>query len=396
MVNSGTTILSPQSACMLLPVIGRKWSWLPGLLLLIVALPAWSQSTATKNSQWPLGNFIRPPHVNPVIAPDSISRFWCPMNEKQVDWESNDTFNPAAIAKDGTLYVLYRAEDKYGVGIGFRTSRIGLAASKDGLTFTRRPAPVLYPDKDAQEEMEWPGGCEDPRIAVTEEGIYVILYTQWNRQVPRIGVATSRDLINWTKHGPAFKKAHGGKFFNTPTKSASIITTLKNGKLVIAKIQGKYHLYWGEHQVSMATSTDLINWEPVLDEKGNLKAVIAPRKGYFDSDLTECGPPALLTDKGILLLYNGKNSKEGNGDPRYTPNSYCAGRVLMDANDPFKVIARDDQPFLVPSESFEKSGQYPAGTVFIEGLVYFNNKWFLYYGCADSRVAVAVYDPAAK
>ncbi|WP_160111027.1 hypothetical protein [Dysgonomonas sp. Marseille-P4361] len=43
--------------------------------------------------------------------------------------------------------------------------------------------------------------------------------------------------------------------------------------------------------------------------------------------------------------------------------------------------------------SFEKSGQYPAGTVFIEGLVFHQNKWFLYYGCADSRVAVAVYDP---
>jgi predicted GH43/DUF377 family glycosyl hydrolase len=360
------------------------------LLLTGVTISACAQ--ATNNNPWPLGTFVRPANVNPVIAPDSNSRFYCPMNKKQVDWESNDTFNPAAIAKDGTLYVLYRAEDKYGIGIGFRTSRIGLAASKDGLNFTRQPAPVLYPAEDTQKDMEWPGGCEDPRIAVTEDGTYVILYTQWNRKVPRIGVATSRDLVNWTKHGPAFKKAHGGKFFNIPTKSASIITTLKNGKLVIAKIQGKYHMYWGEYQVSMATSEDLINWEPVLDEKGELKSVIKTRRGYFDSDLTECGPPALLTDKGILLLYNGKNNKE-HGDKSYTPNSYCAGRVLMDAKDPFKVIVRDDKPFLVPSESFEKSGQYPAGTVFIEGLAYYKNKWFLYYGCADSRVAVAVYDP---
>ena len=379
---------------MRLSYIIKKQDWLPACLLCITSIPAHAQSTVTQNNPWPLGSFVRPAHVNPVIAPDSNTRFWCPMNKKQVDWESNDTFNPAAIAKNDTIYILYRAEDKYGVGIGFRTSRIGLASSKDGFTFTRRAAPVLYPGEDTQKDMEWPGGCEDPRIAVTEDGTYVVLYTQWNRQVPRIGVATSRDLIHWTKHGPAFKKAHGGKFFNTPTKSASIITTLKNGKLVIAKIQGKYHMYWGEHQVSMATSTDLINWEPVLDQKGGLKAVIAPRKGYFDSDLTECGPPALLTDKGILLLYNGKNSQGDKGDPQYTPNSYCAGRVLMDAQDPFKVIARDDQPFLVPSEPFEKSGQYPAGTVFIEGLVHFHNKWFLYYGCADSRVAVAVYDPA--
>ncbi|MDF2192400.1 glycoside hydrolase family 130 protein [Paraflavitalea sp. CAU 1676] len=380
-----------------MPTIASRFRTAVWMLLTMTATGTLSSQNKkeTKENDWPLGTFVRPAGVNPVISPDSNSRFNCPMNKRSVDWESNDTFNPAAIAKDGKLYVLYRAEDKYGVGIGFRTSRIGLASSSDGLTFTRRPAPVLYPAEDSQKEMEWPGGCEDPRIAVTEEGTYVILYTQWNRKVPRIGVATSRDLVSWTKHGPAFKKAHGGRFFEMPTKSASIVTTLKNGKLVIAKINGKYQMYWGEQQVSMATSTDLINWEPVLDESGNLKAVIKTRKGYFDSDLTECGPPALLTEKGILLLYNGKNSAGANGDQRYTPNSYCAGRVLMDPSDPFKVIARADEPFLVPSESFEKSGQYPAGTVFIEGLVYFNNKWFLYYGCADSRVAVAVYDPAA-
>lgn len=44
-------------------------------------------------------------------------------------------------------------------------------------------------------------------------------------------------------------------------------------------------------------------------------------------------------------------------------------------------------------EPFEKSGQYVNGTVFMEGLVFFKKKWFLYYGCADSRVSVAIYDP---
>lgn len=370
--------------------IQRSLKALPALLALLVGTGARSQQ---QSGPWPLGQFMRPPGVNPVISPDSNSRFYCPMNKKAVDWESNDTFNPAAIAMGDSLYVLYRAEDKFGTGIGFRTSRIGMAASADGLHFIRRPTPVLYPGEDSQKEFEWPGGCEDPRIAQTEDGTFIMFYTQWNRKVPRIGVATSRDLVNWTKHGPAFKRAHGGRFFDVPTKSVSILTTLKKGKLVIAKLNGKYQIFWGEQQVSMATSTDLVNWEPVLDAAGNLKAVIKTRKGYFDSDLTECGPPALLTDKGILLLYNGKNGRGANGDTRYTPNSYCAGQVLLDAKDPFKVLARADEPFLVPSEPFEKSGQYPADTVFIEGLVYFKSKWFLYYGCADSRVAVAVYDP---
>jgi predicted GH43/DUF377 family glycosyl hydrolase len=379
------------------PAIRKRSHWRLICLLLLSSISSWAQSgTTPKAVDWPLGHFIRPAGINPIISPDSNSRFFCPMRMRQVDWESNDTFNPAAIAKDGMLYVLYRAEDRSGKEIGHRTSRFGLAASKNGLSFAKRKTPVLYPAQDAQKEMEWPGGCEDPRVAVTEDGTYVMLYTQWNRQVPRLAVATSKDLVNWTKHGPAFKNAHGGRFFNTPSKSASIITTLKNEKLVIAQIQGKYQLYWGELQVSMATSTDLINWEPVLDEKGKLKKVIAPRDGYFDSELTECGPPALLTSKGILLLYNGKNKAGKKGDARYPANTYCAGRVLMDIHDPFKVIAWADKPFLVPSEPFEKSGQYPAGTVFIEGLVYFQKKWFLYYGCADSRVAVAVYDPQEK
>ena len=89
-------------------------------------------------------------------------------------------------------------------------------------------------------------------------------------------------------------------------------------------------------------------------------------------------------------MYNGKNSGGPGRDRRYTANSYCAGQLLFDKDDPTRLIGRLDEPFFVPEASFEKSGQYPAGTVFIEGLVYHEGNWFLYYGCADSRVSVAV------
>jgi predicted GH43/DUF377 family glycosyl hydrolase len=350
--------------------------------------------TQNRLPDWALGGFVRPAGVNPVISPDSTTRFMCPMKNGLVDWESNDTFNPAATIKDGKIVVLYRAEDKAGKAIGKRTSRIGYAESTDGISFKRRSTPVLFPADDSQKAMEWPGGCEDPRVAVTTDGLYVIFYTQWNQDKARIGVATSRDLIKWEKHGPAFKKAYNGKFNNIWTKSGSILTRLEKEKQVIAKLNGKYWLYFGEAHVNVATSTDLINWEPVVDKSGNLVNLISPRKGYFDSNLTECGPPAILTDKGIVLLYNGKNDKGEDGDKRFTPNSYCAGQVLFDKNDPTKVLSRLDVPFFRPMEPFEKSGQYVAGTVFIEGMVYFKKKWLLYYGCADSRVGVAVYDPA--
>ena len=248
----------------------------------------------------------------------------------------------------------------------------------------------MFPGKDAQADAENPGGCEDPRVCMTEDGTYVMMYTQWNRKCARLGVATSRDLVNWTKHGSPFHRAYGGKFENMFSKSASIVTKIdKQGRQVIAKINGKYWMYWGEQYVNVATSEDLINWTPEVDENGEIKKTILPRPGYFDSMLTECGPPAIMTKDGIILFYNGKNDAL-NGDKTYTANTYCAGQILFDKKNPYKVLDRLDDPFYKPEADFEKSGQYPAGTVFIEGLVPFKGKWYLYYGCADSFVAVAV------
>lgn len=344
---------------------------------------------------WAFGGFVRPEGVNPVIRPNPETKFDCPMRKEPVGWEESDTFNPAAVVKDGKIYVLYRAEDNSATGIGKRTSRIGLAESADGITMNRYPVPVMYPDEDNAKEYEWPGGCEDPRVAVTEDGTYVMAYTAWNREVPRLSIATSKDLMKWEKHGPAFAKAYDSRFKDMACKSGSIVTKLTGDKQVIAKVNGKYLMYWGEHAVCAATSDDLINWQPVLDEQNELKELIKPRKGYFDSALTECGPPAIITDNGILLLYNGKNRNDDEGrDKRFNAGAYCAGQVLFDLNDPYKAIQRLDVPFFRPMEAFEKSGQYIDGTVFIEGLAYLNSKWYLYYGCADSQVSVAVFDPA--
>ncbi|WFB65350.1 glycoside hydrolase family 130 protein [Sphingobacterium sp. WM] len=375
--------------------MSKKLSSIALLFLFVSCVSTKSDVATTKDIVWTLGGFERPQGVNPIISPDSTTTFLDPMSDSLVRWEENDTFNPGAVVKDGKVYVLYRAEDKYGIGIGFRTSRLGLAESKDGIHFTQHKEPVLFPAKDDQKEFEWPGGIEDPRLAVTEDGTYVVFYTQWNRDVPRLGVATSKDLINWQKHGPIFRNAKYQKVFNEGHKSASIVTKLKNDKLIITKIDGKYFMYWGEHGVSGATSTDLINWEPILNEEGNLAKFIKPREGYFDSALTECGPPAVMTDKGILLLYNGKNhNNKVLADPRFNLGTYSAGQVLFSSKNPTEVIQRMDVPFLRPMEDFEKSGQYKDGTVFLQGLTYFKNKWFLYYGCADSKVGVAVYDPS--
>jgi predicted GH43/DUF377 family glycosyl hydrolase len=369
------------------------------LVLLVIGLlinfNATAQHSVIRLHKWALGPFVRPANVNPIIAPDTSAVFYDPMNKRVSHWESNDTFNPAATIKNGKIYVLYRSEDNSGKGISQRTSRLGIAESLNGTVMKRFPKPVLFPADDNVKEFEWRGGCEDPRVAVTANGTYLILYTEWNNKVPRLAAMTSRDLLKWKKYGPVFKQAYNGRFFNTQSKSASIVTEIVKGKNVIAKINGKYWMYWGEKNVYAATSSDLVNWSPLINTDSTLRILFSPRAGYFDSIFTECGPPSLLTDKGILLLYNGKNSAT-DGDKNYASNTYCGGQALFSLHDPTKVIARLDKPYLIPEAPFEKSGQYPGGTVFTEGLVYFHAKWFLYYGCADSRVAVAIYDPAKR
>jgi predicted GH43/DUF377 family glycosyl hydrolase len=248
---------------------------------------------------------------------------------------------------------------------------------------------VLFPDEDAQRATEWPGGCEDPRIVEGEDGTYVLTYTQWDRKVARLAVATARDLVTWEKHGPAFAHQHDGRFRDRWSKSGSILTRVEGDRFVAARIDGVYWMYYGEGTMYVATSTDLRNWRIVLNDEGEPLPVASPRPGKFDSHLVEPGPPAILTERGILLLYNGKNSKTA-PDPTLPPGIYTAGQLLLDARNPRRLLDRTDTWFLRPQRAHEVTGQYVAGTTFIEGLVRVNGKWLLYYGAADSHVGVAV------
>ena len=360
-----------------------------------------SETTEVPNQDWTLVPFIKQDSVNPVMLPDSNLVFTCPILKKRVRWAQKDVFNPAAIVRNDTLFLLFRAEDVIGKYAG--TSRIGLAYSVDGLHFSKYQQPVLYPDNDAYKKWEWEGGCEDPRVVEDENGTYFMTYTAYDGDKARLLVASSKDLRQWTKHGPVFADAYNGKYINTWSKSGSIVSKYKDGKIVAAKINGKYWMYWGDVNIWAATSEDLIHWQPVLYENGEkssvelrhnaveipeIKTVFGPRNKKFDSDLVESGPPAMLTDKGILLLYNSRNVP-AIGDSSLVEGTYAASQILMDKNDPTKVLHRMDTYFMKPDKPYELSGQV-NDVCFIEGLVQYKGKWFLYYGTADSKIAVAV------
>jgi len=349
--------------------------------------------TSTAHAQdrtWMFGPFEKPRAVNPVIAPSPVAQLTSPMTDSVVQWEAYATFNPAAIVRNGRVFLLYRAEDATGATrIGGHTSRLGLAESVDGLRFTRRPLPVLQPDRDAQARYEWTGGVEDPRLVEAEDGRYILTYTQWNGDVPRLAIATSTDLVSWQKHGPAFARAADGKFLRSETKSGAILARVVNDRLVATKVNGTYWMYYNVPDIQIATSDDLISWTPLEGANGRALKVLSPRAGYFDSWLVEAGPPAILTDRGIVLLYNAGNLGL-HGDPSLPERIYTGGQALFDATNPIRLLDRTDTPFIRPTEDYEKTGQYIEGTTFVEALIPFKGQWFLYYGTADSRVGVAV------
>ncbi len=349
---------------------------------------------------WALLPFTKLDSANPVMSPGKAS-FTCPVRKQTVFWEEKDVFNPAAVVRNDSVFLLYRAQDNIGKPAG--TSRIGLAYSTDGAHFTKMPAPVLYPDNDAYKKYEWEGGCEDPRVVQDSSGTYYMTYTAFDGKQARLFIATSTDLLHWKKYGCVFANAYKGKYMNVWSKSGSIVSVYKDGKITAVKINGKYWMYWGDKYIWAATSDDLINWQPVERDATDtaksdmpfygvdvtrLKPVIKPRNGKFDSDLVESGPPAMLTADGIVLLYNGRNVR-ATGDTTLQEGAYTSCQVLLDKNDPANIVDRMTNYFMKPDKPYEITGQVNQ-VCFIEGLAQFKNKLWLYYGTADSKIAVTV------
>ena len=146
------------------------------------------------------------------------------------------------MVKDGLVQLLYRAQGPDG------RSSIGLATSSDGVHFRRRSEPVL----EATEPFELPGGCEDPRV-IEVRGTYYMTYTGYDGTSARLGLATSRDLVHWTKHGalfPDFQTRDVGKPWS------------KSGAILKTPLNGRYIMYFGDKDIYYAWSNDLIHWTP--------------------------------------------------------------------------------------------------------------------------------------
>ena len=328
--------------------------------------------TADAYPDWQMGPFVK--HPKPVLSPTPGSRFQCPILGKEVRWEEQNVYNPAAVVRNGKVYLLYRADDKNpGLKWG-RTCRIGLAYSEDGINFTRHPTPVLYPDNDPWKQYEWEGGCEDLHIVEGEDGAYYMNYTTWNGGGDTMSVATSRDLYTWTKHGPAFRKATPG---NVGGRSGVVVSRLEGNRLIATKVNGKYWMYY-THPCALAWSDNLIDWT---------RADKSVWPGNHES-----GAIALLRDEGILVMFNTQGWKK---PLPYQGGTWTLGQALIDRNDLTTVLKHPDQPFLYPELDWEKRG-FTDFTTVANTVVPFKGRWLLYYGAADRHIGLAVFTPKAN
>ena len=308
-----------------------RLSIITGMAMMAMLGYGWPNPASQESLAWAPGPFTKH-EGNPIMEPQGDG------------FEAFAVYNPAVVVEDGTFYMLYRAEGRKGV------SRIGLAQSEDGIDFVRHAGPVLSPTEDYE---IW-GGCEDPRV-VKIDGVYYMTYTAFDGWWAKLALATSEDLIHWEKHGVIVPWPWS-----------------KSGAIIPQKVDNRYVMYFGDTSIWVAYSDDLLKWEVVNEP------VLRPRSGYFDSRGIEPGPPPIVTDQGFLLIYNG-------WDDNIT---YKVGAVLFSKDDPTRVLARAERPFLEPTEASELQGQVP-NVVFASALVEHEGVWYLYYGAADKSISVA-------
>jgi predicted GH43/DUF377 family glycosyl hydrolase len=296
-------------------------------------------------------------------------------------WEMKATFNPGAIYADRRVHLLYRA-----IG-GDDVSVLGYASSDDGVSFTERPhEPAYMPfstkattPKEQQKPLSpayfsgggWNGGCEDPRLTLIDDTVY-LTYTAfdgWGSIRIALSSIDLQDFLNkeWKWKKPAMISPPG--------------EVHKNWVLFPEKIHGRFAIL---HSISPAI---LVDYFDSLDEFDGEENVIASkydrvsRTGEWDSWIRGAGPPPIRTELGWLLFYHAMDLRD--------PNRYKLGAMILDENDPTKVLYRSRSPILEPDFDYENQG-FKAGVVYSCGAVVRDGELYVYYGGGDSVTCVAM------
>ena len=281
------------------------------------------------------------------------------LTAKDIPYPANSVFNAGAAKVGDETVLLMRVEDRRGL------SHLTVARSTDGLTRWRvDPHPTFPADPVGHPEEIW--GIEDPRICCMDgETRHIIAYTAYSEGGPLVSLATTEDFEHFQRLGPVMPP---------DDKDAALFPVRFGGRYAMLHRPGSTTLGLGRH-IWLSYSPDLKHW-------GDHQIVVHARHGgWWDANKIGLSPPPLRTDEGWLVLYHGVRVTVSGG-------IYRLGLVLLDLEDPSAVLRRGDEWVLAPEETYERQGDV-ADVVFPCGWTLEGDDLRLYYGAADSAIAVA-------
>jgi len=268
-------------------------------------------------------------------------------------------FNPAATMFEGRYLLLVRV-----IGSD-RSESIALATGDDGVHFEIAPEPILRPAPEDQ------GRLNDPRVTKIGDAWYICYCTDAKSGI-RIGIIETADFVDFrtiyrsepdNRNAVLFPEQVGGRYVRLDRPFTRWYYLDRAYDIWISRSPDLR--YWGDH--ALLLSYEDVPW-------GNNK--IGP------------GPPPIRTDAGWLVIYHGAEWPDGT-DTAWK-KTYRAGVMLLDLDDPSKVIARPDAPLLAPEADYETDTEFRPNVVFPTGaIVEPDGLVKLYYGAADKSVALA-------
>ncbi|OQA87764.1 MAG: Beta-1,4-mannooligosaccharide phosphorylase [bacterium ADurb.Bin236] len=286
-------------------------------------------------------------HGNPILTANDLT------------YPANTVFNAGAAKVDGDILLLIRVEDKRGI------SHLTAARSCDGIHNWRiDPEPTLPPSPDTHPEEIW--GIEDPRLTYLEEkDVWAVTYTAYSKGGPLVSLALTKDFRTFERQGPVMPPED---------KDAALFPRRFDGRWAMIHRPVPHITGAGAH-IWISYSPDLKHW-------GDHRMLIPARRGgWWDANKIGLSPPPIETQDGWLILYHGV---------RVTGSGviYRLGLALLDLNNPGRLIARSDEWVFGPSEGYELFGDVDK-VVFPCGWIRDSDKILLYYGGADSCIALA-------
>lgn len=301
---------------------------------------------------------------NPIIEPTCYP------------WESKATFNPSAFLDDGIIHIIYRAVGESDISV------LGYASTYDGVTIEERPTYCIYqryqsapvirsgPSIEYISGGGWSGGCEDPRVTLIGDTLYM-LYTAFDGW-GSVRIALTSILLSDFKK----KKWHWKK----PVLISPPGEINKNWVLFPEKINGKFailHSFYPKIRIDYFDSLDELDGTRFI-KSNNTRPIDYTRT--WDSWFRGVGPAPLKIKEGWLVVYHAMD--------HHNPDRYRMGVLILDEKDPTKILYRSSKPILEPEHVYENEGHkwgviYACGAVIKEGIL------MVYYGGADTCVCVA-------